>query len=299
MNSNEIESVTVEFKTSLFFCSASKDPGEIQIDVIVRTIASMMNKDGGTLYIGVDDRGFVSSSIEDEYQYMNAFPPFDKNTYPNSLDGYKRFILDWVSRNLGNFASTLLSFEFPEYDDVLICKLSIQKSKVPIWFKGAYLYVRADASTKLLRGSDITSFIMQIDEEEFAKITTNEQQLFQAKISEIKKKEKPSTKILVVYPDGNYIHGKSNVETMLEVIHRADTSKVMSLGLSGREGKGKTPYVPFIGNSVYLDNKQKGGKTQRLLDGYLVFVKYSVGDIVSKITQISNGLGLNLYVEIY
>ena len=111
--------------------------------------------------------------------------------------------------------------------------------------------------------------------------------------------ERRTDSILVVYPNGDYVHCPKNVQTMLEVIHRADVNKVCSLDLPGRIGKGKTPYVPFVGNSTYLDNVLKCGKTQRELDGKLVFVKYSAGDMISKITQISNGLGLNLHVEMY
>ena len=222
--------------------------------------------------------------------------------YSQNLDGYKRFILDWVCKRLSNFAATLLSFEFPQYDDVVICKLNIKKSKTPIWFDRADLYVRADASTRLLRGDDITYFMLQIDKAEFTKAAVNEQQLLQQRIKEIKKKEAPSKKsdkILVVYPNGDYIHCQSNIDTMCEVIHRAGTAKVMSLGLTGREGKGKTPYVPFIGTIPYSDNVKKGTKTQVELDGLLVFKKYSRGDITSKLTQISNLLGLNLYIENY
>ena len=71
------------------------------------------------------------------------------------------------------------------------------------------------------------------------------------------------------------------------------------MGLTGRAGRGDTPYVPFIGDDVYLDNTEKATKTQTELDGQMVFVKYGVGDILSKINEISNRLGLNLHVEIY
>ena len=296
---NAIESVTVEFKTSIFYSPGIPIPGDDQIGVIVRTIASMMNQEGGVLYIGVNDLGEATHNIEDEFQYLNLFPSRPQNMYSQNLDGYKRFILDWVCKRLSNFAATLLSFEFPQYDDVVICKLNIKKSKTPIWFDRADLYVRADASTRLLRGDDITYFMLQIDKAEFTKAALNEQQLLQQRIKDIKKKEGPSNSILVVYPNGDYIHCKTNVDTMLEVIHRAGTAKVMSLGITGRAGKGKTPFVPFIGTSVYLDNVQKGGKTQRSLDGLLVFTKYSQGDIISKLTQISNRMGLNLYIESY
>ena len=129
------ESATVEFKTSLFFKAGSSVVDESQMDVITRTIASMMNMEGGSLYIGVNDRGQASKSINDEFGLLNLNPPYHNNAYPTNLDGYKRFILDWVSKNLGNFATTLLSFEVAHSVDVFVCRIDIKKSKVPIWFK--------------------------------------------------------------------------------------------------------------------------------------------------------------------
>lgn len=294
-----IESSTVEFKTSVFYHAGTIVPSEEQIKVIVRTIASMMNMEGGTLYIGVNDKGEASSSIENEFNLLNLFPPYDKFTYTSNFDGYKRFILDWVKKSLSNFATTLLSIDDMLIDDVTICKISIKKSKVPVWFEQSSLFVRADASTRQLRGYDITSFIMQIDKEDFVKAVNDENDAFKKRLAEIKRTEKKNDRILVVYPNGEYIHYSNNRKTLFEIIHRAGIDKVQALGLTGRAGKGKTPYVPFIGNQLYLDNLNKGSKTQCELDGKLVFVKYSAGDMISKITQISNGLGLNLHIELY
>jgi hypothetical protein len=59
------ESTTVEFKTSLFYKAGSSEVDDAQMDVITKTIASMMNMTGGSLYIGVNDRGQDSKSIKD------------------------------------------------------------------------------------------------------------------------------------------------------------------------------------------------------------------------------------------
>lgn len=295
----EQESVSVEFKTSLFFRAGTSSATEEQMDVITRTIGSMMNMDGGTLYIGVNDGGYVTHSITNEYQYMNAFSPYSNNHYSENQDGYKRFITDWVAKNLGSFATTLVSFEFQRYEGTTICLIHIKKSKVPVWFKQTALFARTDASTRQLRGNDITSFIAQIDLDDLDSAEKNDLDAFEKRLAKIKAKEAPNGKILVVYPNGDYIHESKNVRTMLNVIHRAGTLEVRKLGLAARVGRGNTPSVPFIGDNVYLDNAEKGGKTQAELDNQLVFVKYSVGDIVNKLTQISNGLGLHLHTEVY
>ena len=298
-NVGKYESTTIEFKTSLIFKAGVSLVSDEQIDVITKTISSMMNMEGGELYLGVNDKGFATNSIYDEFQYLNALVPYPNYYYSTNIDGYKRFILDWVSKNLGNFATTLLSFDFERYNGVLICKVNIKKSNVPVWFKQSFLYVRTDASTRQLRGGDITSFILQINKNDFIKATQNDQAAFKKRLAEIKSNEVSNGHILVVYPNGEYIHEKTDVDTLLAVIHKAGIEEVKKLGLAGRIGKGKTPYVPFISNEVYLDNVNNAGKTQRELDGYLVFVKTGVGEKISKLTEISNGLGLNLHIEKY
>lgn len=294
-----IEDVNTEFKTSLFFRAETSALSDEQIDVITRTIASMMNMNGGTLYLGVNDKGYATNSVTEEYQYLNTFLPYPNNVYSPSYDGYKRFILDWINKNLGNFATTLVSLDFVDYNGIVICKINIKKSRTPIWFKFTSLYVRADASTRQLRGNDITNFIMQIDKEDFLKANNNDKQAFRKRLDEIKKNEPRNDHILVVYPNGEYIHEKKDVDTLLAVIHKAGVEDVKKLGLVGRNGRGKTPFVPFIGEEIYLDGADHSGKTQHELDGYLVFTKTATGEKISKLTEISNGLGLNLHIERY
>lgn len=290
------EGTTVEFKTSLFYRAGSSVVDEAQMDVITRTIASMMNMEGGSLYVGVNDRGLASKSIKDEFGYMNLNPPYPNYAYPTNLDGYKRFILDWVSKNLGNFATTLLSFEIAQYYDIFVCRIDIKKSKVPVWFKHDALYVRADASSRQLRGNDITSFIMQIDKDDFIKATADERAAFKKRLAEIKKEEAPGGRIMVVYPNGEYIHERFNKDTLLEVVRRAGVVDVRNLYITGHAGKGTTPYVPFVSDTEYRDPH---GKTQVKVGDYWVLIKIGKGEMISILTQISNRLGLNLHVEIY
>lgn len=89
-----VESTTIEFKTSLFYAAGTSTLSIEQMDVITRTISSMMNQEGGKLFIGVNDKGFATNSITEEFQYLNDNPPYPKYWYPSSTDGYKRFILD-------------------------------------------------------------------------------------------------------------------------------------------------------------------------------------------------------------
>ena len=83
---------------------------------------------------------------------------------------------------------------------------------------------------------------------------------------------------------------------MMEVIRRAGVVEVMNLSIPGHHGRGKKPSVALVSTVPYMD---KTGKTQHKLGDYLVLTKIGVGDMISALTQISNGLGLNLYIEKY
>lgn len=294
------EGKTVEFKTSLFYKAGSSSLDVEQLSVITRTISAFMNADGGIIYIGVNDRGVPVKSVDEEYQFLPLFPPHQSYKYSECEDGYRRFIIDWVCKQLGNYAALLVSVDFIRMGYIKICEISVKKSKAPVWFEQNELFVRADASNRKLRGNDITNFFTQLDVDEIQKMVVEESHSLARRISDLKKNEiEPTGKILVVYPNGEYLHEKSNVDTMIEVIRRAGIHDVISLGLTGRKGKGSTPFIPFIGKEEYFDNAEKNGKTQKELDGYYVFKKYAIGDIVSKIIEISNGLGLQLHVEVY
>lgn len=288
------ENISVEFKTSLFYLAGLKECGIGQIEVIVRTLAAFMNSEGGDLYIGLNDRGVATADIVAEYRLMNFYPAYSNAVYGHNEDGYKRFVQDWASKLLGNYAVSLLKFDFFNEGVVKVCKVSASKSFMPVWFNRESLYVRCDGSTRRLMGDDVTQFYMT---------RANLKAFESSNMPELVKKAKmnivPSAKtnrILVVYPNGEYVYEKSARGTMLEVIRRAGISNVVGLDLAGRNGNRNTPRVPFIGKDEYRDNS---GKTQSEMGEWFVFTKYSTGDLIEKIGQISTGLGLGLHIEKY
>lgn len=298
MNKHQ-ENISVEFKTSLFFRAGCVEPGTEQIEIIVRTLAAFMNSEGGCLYIGWNDSGRASASIDEEYKYLNKYPAYpNSKEYNENEDGYKRFIQDWVSKGLGNYAVNLLSFEFSYESYMKLCKISVKKSTMPLWLDRKHLWVRCDGSTRRLLGDDITRYIMGITNLKMEENSNMKEHIKRTKEQIEKTGDKGAAKrILVVYPNGDYIYDTgSSQHTMVEVIRRAGIQNVITLDLDGRRGKGKTPRVPFIGKEEYRDNS---GATQKELGGYYILTKYCMGDLKSKIEDISRGLDLGLHVEEY
>ena len=288
------ENKSVEFKTSLFYTAGEEKSGVDQIGVIVRTLAAFMNSEGGVLYIGLNDNGIPSADIVAEYRLMNHYPAYMNAAYSLNEDGYKRFVQDWVAKWLGNYAVSLLEFEFSNEGVIKVCKISVAKSYMPVWFNREDLYVRCDASTRRLKGDDVTRFYMGATNLKVAEVSNMPELVSKAKGHIV-----PSAKmqrILVVYPNGDYVYEKSGKATMVEVIRRAGIQNVIGLDLAGRKGNKNTPYVPFISKVEYRDNS---GATQTMEGDYFIFSKYSTGDLIEKLNQISLGLGLGLHIEKY
>lgn len=82
------EGVECEFKTSAFI-HPDKDTDEDQSVALARVIASFMNTDGGTLYIGVNDNGYLTG-IQQDMKFVH-----------NDCDIYLRTVNKRIIRLLG------------------------------------------------------------------------------------------------------------------------------------------------------------------------------------------------------
>ena len=70
---NAAEGQKVEFKTSAFYAPTEHNPGFTQMRTIAETVSSFMNKEGGTLLIGIRDDGTVVG-IENDLDVLGFRP---------------------------------------------------------------------------------------------------------------------------------------------------------------------------------------------------------------------------------
>jgi Putative DNA-binding domain len=87
------ESINVEFKSSARWSSKGQVRDPKLEHVIVKTIAGFMNAEGGTLLIGVDDKGQVVG-LEADYQTLGK----------QNRDGYEPFLAQLLDTNLSGAA---------------------------------------------------------------------------------------------------------------------------------------------------------------------------------------------------
>ncbi|MEY8485592.1 ATP-binding protein [uncultured Parabacteroides sp.] len=145
------EGVEKEFKTSAFI-HADKNAMEEQSVVLARVIASFMNTDGGTLYIGVDDGGYLVG-LTQELKYCH----YDS-------DVYLRTVNRQVIRLLGE------KDDWNRYQEYVRCRLyeyedgrQVLAFRVPpinevVKVKGA-VYTRSASSNMLKPVQNVSDFI--------------------------------------------------------------------------------------------------------------------------------------------
>lgn len=142
------ESKYREFKSSLFH-SASR---ELQIDVILRTICGFLNAyDGkGSLFIGVDDSGEIIGLKEDL--------KFNENI--NTLDKYLNHLQSKIATAFPKEINALLDYKFSKSKDLNYLEIIIPSHNKPISYKDEF-YQRQGVQTRILKGEDITDFILR------------------------------------------------------------------------------------------------------------------------------------------
>ncbi len=148
-----------EFKSSIVFPAGgiSADIDQ-QLLIIAKTIAGFLNKDGGEIFLGVNDSGEVIG-IDHEFKFLNSSDK-DNFSYQENFDGYENKVRTAVKYFIGNTANSNLSFEFPFLNGLSYCIIKINKVRKPIFLNNIKLYQRAGNMTQLLKGDEISHFVI-------------------------------------------------------------------------------------------------------------------------------------------
>lgn len=167
------EGLRVEFKKSVFWSAGQQR----QVEVIAKTIAAFMNGDGGDLYIGVDDAGYVIG-IESDLQELvkGSSMTIVAGRYKcdkDWLDSYKEATYDKYRLKLNNIVEGYLGKSALGYVGDLVedsvagvryFRLPIMSANEVILFQAAdskwsELWVRYPGEKKQLRDRERDDFV--------------------------------------------------------------------------------------------------------------------------------------------
>ncbi len=145
------ESNTLEFKSSARWDFKQNKQNKAIEDVVVKTVAALLNTDGGNLLIGVDDERNVIGLAQD-------YRLFGKK---DSRDAYENFLTTLLLTNFGKDTSALISISIHELDGKDMAKIAAKSSPKPVFVKdanGEHLFIRAGNSTRQLNARETVEY---------------------------------------------------------------------------------------------------------------------------------------------
>ena len=149
------ESNILEFKESARWSHGTSDKGKSE-QVITKTIAGFMNVEGGTLLIGVNDKGDV----------VGLQPDYDTLSKPNR-DGYELFLTQLISDKISINSAMLCRITFEQIESKDICRIDVAASPKPAFAcslgskNPTDFWVRLGNKTDQMRGPDQADYIKQ------------------------------------------------------------------------------------------------------------------------------------------
>lgn len=150
MYGSGIEDKTTEYKTSIVYVAdktTDKPNHAEQMKEIMRVICSLLNTDGGTLYIGVNDSG-MGVGLEQDLDYQE---------FSGDRDKYQRCIIDNIVKAWDKVVATYVDVNFDPTNDKPVCIVTVRPYAKGVHYAG-YWYVRIGSTKRPMTLSEFEVF---------------------------------------------------------------------------------------------------------------------------------------------
>ena len=144
------EGEKIEFKETYSFDVRTKQKNKELIHECMKTIAGFMNFNGGTLLVGINDSGEVTG-LNNEIEKL----------WKGTRDSFFKNFVDTIKNTLGSKFAELITFSWPEKDDMIVFKVGCKKSEEIVYCnEGAkqIIYRRFGPRTEKLEGQALVAF---------------------------------------------------------------------------------------------------------------------------------------------
>lgn len=141
------ETAQVEFKERAVYIT--KGEGKT-VHFLAKETAAFMNKDGGVLLIGVDDKGNVVG-VEQEYAQ-----------HAKGRDGYQLTLSDIIQSAIGKAAAMRVKISFVPHKGKEVCVVEVPRSSQAVYVKDGQndrFYVRTNGGCQELGPKDVVSYL--------------------------------------------------------------------------------------------------------------------------------------------
>ncbi len=141
------ESKYLEFKTSTVYVATApgeemrEDPAAQQAHILTR-IAGLLNANGGTLYLGVNDEGYAVG-LRDDFRYYERHKARIGTRYMDvrSMSNYCVFLEHLVNSTFGETVARKIEISADDKADKDVIVIAVKESLTPVFYQGR-LFVR-------------------------------------------------------------------------------------------------------------------------------------------------------------
>ena len=148
------ETRAVEYKQTARWNVREQRRDKTMEQVIVKSVAGMLNDRGGTLLIGVTDNR-EPIGLDDDYAQVN----------PHNADGYVNWLDTLFDNTLGHTGANRLTIRMDQVNGHDVCRIDVPASSRPIWAKTKNgpntLYQRRNNSTRPVPPAETEKFIAE------------------------------------------------------------------------------------------------------------------------------------------
>jgi Putative DNA-binding domain len=149
------ESQTAEFKSTARWNLRSGATDKKLEHVIVKTVCAFFNAEGGTLLIGIDDKG-NALGLDNDFRSLGP---------KGTRDGYELYLRQLLDNGLSIPTAGLLRIRFETFRSQDICVVSVAASGRPVFARPAEgghgpseFWVRIGNASRQLHGDDMVSY---------------------------------------------------------------------------------------------------------------------------------------------
>lgn len=158
------ENQFTEFKSSLVYPARKKNEKvaaepETQQFVILKTIAAFMNSEGGTLYIGVNDKTHCEAGLFEDFEYYKHYRPFDGKIYHQikNADNLCVFLTNLICNKWGNVVAGSVQVDIDQEAQHEVIIVNVKPRTLPVYLDNM-IYVRRSNNSKALQDRELEEF---------------------------------------------------------------------------------------------------------------------------------------------
>ena len=143
----------LEFKSTLRFDLRQDKINDALEMAVIKTIAAFANSKGGTLLIGIDDKGNPLGLAKD----------YSTLTKKTGKDGFELHLINLLNTHLGKAnAANIVKISFPNVKDIEICSVEVMRSNDPLFVRDKgpeTFYIRIGNSSQSLLPSEMLDYL--------------------------------------------------------------------------------------------------------------------------------------------